>query len=161
VGKAYISKGYSQTKRLGFDLARKILKLGSGKKALVLGLKGDLGGGKTTFLQGFARGLKVKEKVLSPTFVIMRRFKIPKNKSCFSDFYHMDSYRIKKPKEIQELGFKKIVSSSNNIVAIEWADKISKALPEKTIWIDFDFIDKNKRKITVKSNQAKWKIKSL
>jgi len=158
VKKVYITKNYSQTKKLGFDLAKKILKFGTDKKALVLGLRGDLGGGKTTFLQGFARGLGIKEKVLSPTFVIMRRFRIPKNKGRFSYFYHIDSYRIKRPEEIQGLGFKKIVSFPENIVAIEWADKISKALPGKTFWIIFDFINKNKRKIAINDNLSKWKI---
>jgi tRNA threonylcarbamoyladenosine biosynthesis protein TsaE len=140
----------AETKHLGEFLARKI----AGKKrrkALIFGLKGDLGGGKTTFLQGFAKGLGIKQKVLSPTFLIMKRFELknPRIKQ-FSNFYHFDCYRIIKSKEILSLGFKTIISDPKNIIAIEWADRIKKILPKNTIWINFEFVDKNKRKIRIK-----------
>jgi len=86
-----------QTKKAGKLLAEEILKSKPGKKAFVIGLVGDLGGGKTTFLQGFSRGLGIKGRVLSPTFIIMRRF---------NNFYHVDCYRIKKPQELIDLGLK-------------------------------------------------------
>lgn len=133
----------SQTKRAGRLLAGQILKNKSGKKASILGLVGDLGGGKTTFLQGFAKGLGIKEKITSPTFVILKKFQISKLKT----FYHIDCYRIKKPEELLDLNFKKIISSPPNIIAIEWADKIRKIMPKETIWINFDFIDNKTRKI--------------
>lgn len=124
-------------------MAGQILKNKSGKKASILGLVGDLGGGKTTFLQGFAKGLGIKEKITSPTFVILKKFQISKLKT----FYHIDCYRIKKPEELLDLNFKKIISSPPNIIAIEWADKIRKIMPKETIWINFDFIDNKTRKI--------------
>ena len=81
----------SQTKKLGFQLAKEVLKMKAGKKeAFVLALKGELGSGKTTFLQGFAKGLAVKERVLSPTFIIMKRFLIPGSKTGFLNFYHFE-----------------------------------------------------------------------
>ena len=76
----YLSKSSSQTKKLGESLAKKFLKEKKQKGAKILGLEGDLGGGKTTFLQGFAKGLGLKEKILSPTFIIMRKFKIQNSK---------------------------------------------------------------------------------
>ena len=124
------------------------------KKAFVLGLEGDLGGGKTTFLQGFAKGLGIKEKILSPTFVLMKRFSIKKNKSGFKDFYHLDCYRIENPKEILSLGFKKIISNSNNIVAIEWADRVKKILPKDILILKFEFINETTRKIWLKKKNA-------
>lgn len=130
-----------QTKRVGARLAKEILKPDVRKKAAVLGLVGDLGGGKTTFLQGLAKGLGLKEKILSPTFIIMRRIK---------NFYHIDCYRIKKPKEVLDLDFKKIISNPQNIVAIEWADRIKKIMPPKTIWIHFKFINLKTRRIAIK-----------
>lgn len=136
--------GPSQTKKIGEVLAKDILKT-SANKALVLGLVGDLGGGKTTFLQGFARGLGIKEKILSPTFVIFRKFKI--QSSSFYFFYHFDCYRLKRKEEILDLGLEKIISNSQNIVAIEWADRIKKIMPEETLWIEFEFIDTKTRKI--------------
>lgn len=146
----YLTKNPTQTKKVGIILAEKIL--GSyfhRKKAVIFGLKGDLGGGKTTFLQGFARGLKIKSKILSPTFVLMKRFEIPfpKKQQKYGDFYHIDCYRTNSSKEISDLGFQEIISEPKNIIAIEWAEKISEILPENTIWIKFIVIDKNTRKI--------------
>lgn len=144
-----VTNDSSQTKKLGKSLAKKIIKA-KRNRALVFGLKGDLGGGKTTFLQGFGKGLGIKQRVLSPTFVIMKKYKLP---NCpiaqLSNFYHIDCYRIQKPKEILDLGFKQIVSDPKNIVAVEWAERIKKILPQNTIWIKFEFIDKNKRKIRI------------
>ncbi|MBZ1345120.1 MAG: tRNA (adenosine(37)-N6)-threonylcarbamoyltransferase complex ATPase subunit type 1 TsaE [Candidatus Nealsonbacteria bacterium] len=146
-----------QTKKLGKILAEEILKTKPKKTALLIGLEGSLGGGKTTFLQGFARGLRIKEKILSPTFIIMRKFEIRPallkglwQNSEFKNFYHIDCYRIEKPKEILDLGFKEIISNPQNIVTIEWAEKIKKVLPRNTIWINFEFIDKNTRKLIIK-----------
>ena len=137
-----------ETQELGKVLAKEILKQDLNKTVMVLALRGDLGGGKTTFLQGFAKGLGVKKKILSPTFVIMKRFKI--NIKHFKNFYHIDYYRIKNEKDILELGLKEIISDPKNIVAIEWSERIKKILPKSTIIIKFDFIDKNKREIVFK-----------
>lgn len=145
--KNYFTENSAQTKRLGEATAKKILRSGRGEGAVVLGLIGDLGGGKTTFLQGFAKGLGVKQKITSPTFVIMKRF--PVSHSVFYNFYHIDCYRIQKPKEILDLGLKEIVLDFQNIVAIEWADRIKKALPKDALILKFGFINKNKRKIVV------------
>ena len=73
----YLTNSFTQTKKLGEKLAKEILNFPLKKKAVALALIGDLGGGKTTFLQGFARGLGVKGKILSPTFVIMKKFQVP------------------------------------------------------------------------------------
>lgn len=146
MGKNYLANSPAQTKKLAEDLAEKILKKKPGKRALVIGLVGELGGGKTTFLQGFAKGLGIKNKVLSPSFVIMRKFRIPKTKLWL---YHFDCYRLQKPKEILDLGFKEILSSPENIVALEWADRVKKIMPKDTLWIKFKFIDEKKRKIAI------------
>jgi len=173
----YLTVNPSQTKKLGEILAKEVLKTKPprrkafsflrGKKkrapkeylryltgrALIFGLEGDLGGGKTTFLQGFAKGLGIKERILSPTFVLMKRFKI--KVSRFKYFYHIDCYRIKKPKEILDLGFKEIISNPKNIVAIEWVDRVRKILPRGTLILKFQFADENKRKITIKQKNGK------
>ncbi len=163
----YLTNNYFQTRKLGEILAREILKTKPKSKALVVGLEGDLGGGKTTFLQGLARGLGINQKILSPTFVIMRKYEVRSTKkrrkrssglhTSYFRLYHIDCYRIQKPKEILELGFKKIVSDPQNIAAIEWADRIQKIVPKDAIWIEFEFIDKKTRKITVKNQKSKFK----
>ena len=144
----HITNSPSQTRKIAEILAKKILRTPLEKKALILRLEGDLGGGKTTFLQGFAKGLGIKEKILSPTFVIMKKYKIPTGlMGKFQSFYHIDCYRIKKQKEILNLEFKEIISNPKNIIAIEWAEKIKKMLPQDAFSIKFDFLSKNKRKI--------------
>ena len=138
-----------QTRDLGKKIAKKVLGKKQ-KRAFVLALKGDLGGGKTTFLQGFAKGLGIKEKILSPTFVIMKRFEILSRNikiSKYQSFYHIDCYRIKSPKDISELGLKEILSDSKNIIAIEWAERIKKILPKGALCLDFEFKGKNKREV--------------
>ncbi|HOA47718.1 MAG TPA: tRNA (adenosine(37)-N6)-threonylcarbamoyltransferase complex ATPase subunit type 1 TsaE, partial [Candidatus Pacearchaeota archaeon] len=64
-------------------------------------------------------------------------------------FYHFDCYRIEDPKEILDLEFKKIIENPQNIVIFEWGDKIKKILPDDCFKIKFEFLDKNKRKITI------------
>jgi len=124
--------------KVGKYLSNEILKeILENKKAIVIGLEGDLGSGKTTFVQGIAKGLGIKGKITSPTFVIMRKY----------DFlYHIDCYRIKS-KDLLELDFKEIIKQSGNIVVIEWAERIKKVLPKDVIWMKFEYLDKDKRKI--------------
>ena len=136
----FISKSTEETQKIAKLLAEEILKAPLKKKARVLALTGNLGGGKTTFLQGFAQEMGIKEKINSPTFVIMKRFK---------NFYHFDCYRIQKQKDILDLGFEKIINNPKNIVAIEWADKIKKIIPKDTLWIKFEHLGGNKRRIMI------------
>lgn len=128
-----------------------------GKQAIILGLIGELGSGKTTFLKGFAKGLGIKEKILSPTFIIMKRFSI--SHSFFRNFYHFDCYRIEKPKELLILGFEKIISDPKNIICLEWAEKIKKILPQNNLIIKFDFINSKTRKIIINQNPKNLKVK--
>jgi len=140
-----ISKSASQTERIGEELVVEILK-NAKNNAFVIGLRGDLGGGKTTFLKGLARGLGVDGTVLSPTFIIFRRYDI--KKGHFKRFYHFDCYRIESENEMVTLGFNKIVADSENIVAIEWSERVGRILTDDTLKIDFEFIDEETRKIS-------------
>lgn len=137
--KVFLTKSSTATKKLGEKLAKYFSSFTD--PPIILALQGDLGSGKTTFLQGFAKGLGIKEKITSPTFVIVKRFK---------NFYHFDCYRINKPEEILKLGFKEIITNPKNIVAIEWSEKIQKILPKKAIKLKLEFIDQNTRKIVIK-----------
>lgn len=146
-----ISLSPTNTKKLGENLAKKILK-GKIKKRILL-LEGELGSGKTTFLKGFAKGLSIKERILSPSFVIFKRFEIKKSKK-FKNFYHFDCYRIKDKKEILKLGLKKILKDPKNIVAFEWPEIIEKIIPNKKIKIIFQILGKRKRKIIFEKNST-------
>ena len=148
--KKFITKSEKETEKLGKEFGKKILKEKPGKTAKILFLEGDLGGGKTTFLKGFARGLGIKEKILSPTFILIRKFNIKHRTSNFKHFYHIDCYRIEKPREILNLGFKKIVKDPKNILAIEWANRIHQIIPKKALQIKFKILNKNQRQIMIK-----------
>jgi tRNA threonylcarbamoyladenosine biosynthesis protein TsaE len=149
----FITHSPQETKKIAKNLINFLLK----NKTFFLNpkiifLKGKLGSGKTTFLQGFVAPLKIKEKILSPTFVIIKRFKINKKRCNFTTFYHIDCYRLKNEKEILNLNFKEIISDPKNIVAIEWPEKIKKILPQKGIKIYFQILDLKRRKIKIKFN---------
>ncbi|KPJ56820.1 hypothetical protein AMJ49_03685 [Parcubacteria bacterium DG_74_2] len=158
----YFTDTPSATRRLGEKLAKRILKTAPCSNAFVIGLIGDLGSGKTTFLQGFSKGLGVKEKILSPTFVILKRFQLNNlTIKQFNNFYHIDCYRIKKSKELLELGFKEIISEPKNIVAVEWVDRVRKVLPKDALIIKFDFIAQNTRRVKIKQWNKKKRSGSL
>jgi tRNA threonylcarbamoyladenosine biosynthesis protein TsaE len=143
---------------VGRILGEEITELFLKDKPFVLGLEGELGGGKTTFLKGLAKGFGIKEKILSPTFLIFKKFKIPLQKRNSKTkrnirprfFYHLDCYRIEKEKDLLDLGFQKIIADPDNVIAVEWADKIKKIMPLNTIWIKFRFMNKNKREIVIR-----------
>ena len=132
-----------QTKNLAANIARSI----PSKGPIVFGLQGELGSGKTTFVQGFAKSLGIKEKVLSPTFLIVKRFAIPNTERFL---YHIDCYRVENSKELLQLGWKDIVQDPKNIVLVEWAERIKEILPKDIRMIEFLHEGQNKRTITVK-----------
>ncbi|MBI2614012.1 MAG: tRNA (adenosine(37)-N6)-threonylcarbamoyltransferase complex ATPase subunit type 1 TsaE [Candidatus Levybacteria bacterium] len=132
--KVFITKNSQETKKLGRDFAKTL------KKGDVVCLYGDLGSGKTTFTQGLAEGLGIKEKIISPTFLIIRTYP-PKN------FYHVDLYRVAN-NNLQELGLQEILKDPSNITAIEWAQNLKEELPKKRIDIIFSHEKENTRRIT-------------
>lgn len=143
-----ITNSSQETKKIGMKLAMTIKKGRADPMcALVIALEGDLGSGKTTFIQGLAAGLGVKENVLSPTFVIQKNFSLASDN--YKDFYHIDAYRLKNPEELLELGFGDLIKNSENIIIIEWADKIKKILPKDILKIEFKNLGENKRKILI------------
>lgn len=142
----FITENAKETQKLAAKIVGNLI----GKKhqgALVLGLVGELGAGKTTFIQGLARALKIKERVLSPTFVILKRFAISDLR--FANLYHLDCYRIEKLEELQVLGLREIIKEPENLVVVEWAEKIRKVLPKETIWIEFEHLGEDRRKIKI------------
>ena len=134
----YESLGTEQTKAIAKKLAKDFT---SG----VIALTGDLGAGKTTFTQGFAEGLGIKDKIISPTFVLMRIHKIPKSKKVLKRsrklcLYHIDLYRLEGREQFLGLGLEEIISDTNNIILIEWAEKAKDLLPKNTTWITLENI---------------------
>lgn len=141
----YKTNSFEETQKVAEDLAKKILKNKPSRQAFVIALEGELGAGKTSFVQGFSKGFGIKEKITSPTFNIYKNYKLQAKN--YKLFYHFDCYRIERPEEILALGFKEIISNPQNIVAIEWPEKIKKVLPKNTYWLFFNFIDDTVREI--------------
>jgi tRNA threonylcarbamoyladenosine biosynthesis protein TsaE len=114
----------------------------------VIALYGDLGAGKTIFAQGIAKGLKIKRKITSPTFVFMRSYSFIKNKQPLT-FYHLDLYRGEENSDFRALGLEEIFSQ-DSIVVLEWAEKITKSLPKKRIDITIERVNEKTRKIKIR-----------
>lgn len=142
-----ISQSLQETRKFARDLALALTKFVIKDQGLILALEGELGAGKTAFVQGFAKGLGIREKILSPTFVLIKKY--PLKNMPYKSFYHIDCYRLKKSKDLLGLGFEEIISNSQNIVALEWADKLKITLRKHPIKIKFKFINKNKRHILI------------
>lgn len=142
----YLSNSSQKTQKLAKEIAKEILlkkcflKI---KEALIIKLRGELGAGKTTFLKGFAAGIGIKDKILSPTFVIIKRF--PLKNIYFENFFHIDCYRLENTQDAKSIDLKKILKERKNIVAIEWPDKIKDLLNGKSITIDIKFNNRNKK----------------
>ena len=140
--KVFITNNSEETKKLGRDFAKEL------KRGVAVCLYGDLGSGKTTFAQGLALGLGIKQRIISPTFIIVRNYRIKNHESRIMNFYHIDLYRIESERDIEGLGIEEILEDSSNIVVIEWAEKLNKLLPKKRIDVRFFYKKENVRKIT-------------
>lgn len=143
-----------QTKQLAGLLAKEILnkKNFSKNSALVLSLSGDLGAGKTSFAQGFLRAAGVKGKITSPTFTLIKNYKLLTanyglRTTNYKLIYHIDCYRLHKPKELLSLGLKEIFSDPQNIILIEWPERIKSYLPKNIIKLKFKYGQKENERI--------------
>lgn len=115
-------------------------------RALVVALLGDLGSGKTTFVQAVARLLGVEESLTSPTFVIEKFYPLPLG-GVFNRLIHIDCYRLDSPSELQHLGWEEIITNESNLIMIEWADKVAELLPPDHLTVNFTFVDETVREI--------------
>lgn len=155
--KTFRTARVAQTKKFASVLARAALSLFAHAPmphALVMGLEGTLGSGKTTFAQGFARGLGIKEKISSPTFVLLKKYRVPPARRARRHatplaFYHIDCYRLARAQDLAALGFQDIVSDPRAIVLVEWSDRVRRLLPKHRITIHFAHAGKNRRRISI------------
>ena len=116
------------------------------QNALIVGLYGELGSGKTTFVKGIAKVFGLEKTITSPTFVIEKIYKL-KNQ-VFDNLIHIDAYRLKNEKELLNLGWREISKNPKNIIFIEWPENVNDILPSDAKNIKFRFVDKNVREIT-------------
>ena len=144
-----LTKSAKETKNFGRKISANL------KGGETLALVGDLGSGKTTFVQGLAEGLGIDGRVTSPTFILMREHELPVDDkpSNIGKLYHLDLYRLEKniKREVEDLGLPDIWEKGEDVVVVEWAEKAKEVFPENTIWINFDYINENERKIVIKN----------
>lgn len=143
LSESYFSASAAETKRIAAHLAKKIWK--AARPATVL-LMGNLGSGKTTFAQGFAHELGIKKRLVSPSFVIARRYSL---KQGFS-LWHADFYRLNS-EEAENIDFTRSESDQKEIWLIEWPKKKNVKKLKNLIKISFSAGERpNERKINIK-----------
>lgn len=118
----------------------------------VLALTGELGSGKTRFVQGLARGMGVPAEipVTSPTFTLLGIYgqgRLP--------LYHFDFFRVSCAAELRQIGAEEYLWG-DGVSAVEWADRAREAMPEQALWIDFKQTAQT-REIEFYSDAGKWK----
>ncbi len=170
--KTIITSNFQATQKLGQELAKNLI------PGQIICLSGDLGTGKTTFVQGILNGLGIKGPYTSPTFVIVKEYKKKNTKhpsrlvetTCRREagktqitnkpqttnhkpqtIYHIDAYRVNE-KDILNLGWEEIILEPGNLIVIEWAERIKKIIPGSAQWINFHWEGKERRKIVFKQN---------
>jgi tRNA threonylcarbamoyladenosine biosynthesis protein TsaE len=134
-----LSASADETRQLGMQLAQEL------RAGDCLGLIGQLGAGKTTFVQGLAAGLGAAEPVSSPSFVLMREY------HGRLTLYHVDAYRITKLDELREIGLEDLVLAEG-VVAIEWGEKASGLLPHGCIEVRLEILPDQRRRIRIQTN---------
>lgn len=138
-----ISKSLKETEEVAKKFADS---LKQGSTATVVGLCGDLGSGKTTFVQAVGRLLGIREPITSPTFVILKRFKI--QDSRFKNLVHIDAYRLERGEELLRIGWNGIAKNPENLILMEWPERVADILPRKNYTeLSFEFVDESTRKI--------------
>jgi len=109
-----ISLSLEETQKIGYNIGKKL------RGGEVIFLSGILGAGKTELIRGIAKGLGVKSRITSPTFNILRVYRIPGN----GNLYHFDCYRLKKYADLVELGWEEILADPDAIIVLEWPECI-------------------------------------
>jgi len=142
----FISHSLKETEKIVSDFV-KSLPLGEGSgKATVVGLYGELGAGKTTFTQIIAKQFGIKETVTSPTFVIEKIYELTGQK--FLHLIHIDAYRLESGDELMHLGWKDIIADPQNIILIEWPERVAEIMPEH-VKINLQHSSENTREIDI------------
>lgn len=133
----FLSNNPAETEQIAGELAKKL------EKGTVIAFRGNLGMGKTCFTRGLATGLGYKGEVNSPTFALVNEYfggRLP--------LYHFDMYRISSWDELYSSGYFEYLEL-DGIIAAEWSENIENALPQNTIYVEFEALSETRRKISI------------
>ncbi len=128
----FISRSVDQTQRLGARLGT-LLRGGD-----VICLQGALGSGKTTLTQGIGRGWGAQERLVSPSFVLIREYARAEDDQRF---YHVDLYRVSGADEAWSLGLDDFLGVKDAVSVIEWAERAESVIPPDHLWIELAFVE--------------------
>ena len=142
----FISRSPEQTRRVGMRLGG-MLQAGD-----VIGLVGDLGSGKTTFMQGVASGWGSLDPVSSPTFVLVNVYRHPGGGRLF----HLDAYRLSGALEAEDLDITAMLDAGPLVA--EWSERIQKALPRDYLQVAMTYIDDNCRDLILSAHGMRYEL---
>lgn len=128
-----ISHSEKETEKIARKLAKKL------RGGEIIGLIGNLGAGKTVFVRGLAKAFGIKKPITSPSFVLLKPYKIKDSRFKIKELVHVDAYRLKNEKDLIDIGIKDWLGKKDTISIIEWADRVKKILPKNAIKIKIKF----------------------
>ena len=142
-------KSLTDLESLADDFLKKLKK---GKRATLVTLTGDLGSGKTAFTQRVGKILGIKAKITSPTFVIQKKYELspsePKEISTsYKQLIHIDAYRLNNGRDLLVLDWDEIMNNPDNLILLEWPERVKDIVPTSAKKISFKFIDDSSREI--------------
>jgi tRNA threonylcarbamoyladenosine biosynthesis protein TsaE len=140
----FLSQSPEQTRRLGQRLGA-VLQIGD-----LICLQGDLGAGKTTFVQGIAQGWGSRDAVSSPTFIIVNVYRNRDEKQLF----HLDTYRLDSVWEAEELDLQSM--QAQGPLLIEWPERMERLIQRDRLWIKFEHVDQEKRQMKMTSHGKRY-----
>ncbi len=142
----FFSRSPEQTRRIGRRLG------GALQAGDVICLQGDLGAGKTTFVQGVAQGWGSRDAVSSPTFILVNVYR----REDESRLFHMDAYRLDSAPEAAELDLDAMLAQGP--LLIEWPERIDGLVPDERLWINFEHVDEEEREMNFKATGKRYDV---
>ena len=140
----FFSRSPEQTRRVGMRLG------GALQTGDVICLQGDLGAGKTTFVQGLAQGWGSMDSVSSPTFILVNEYR----RADQSQLFHMDAYRLDSTPEAEELDLDSMLAAGALI--IEWPERMDGLVPAERLWVQLEYVDEEEREMKFKASGERY-----
>ena len=140
----FFSRSPEQTRRIGVRLG------GALQAGDLICLQGDLGAGKTTFVQGIAQGWGSLDSVSSPTFILVNLYR----RDDQSQLFHMDAYRLDSTPEAEELDLDSMLADSALI--IEWPERMAGLIPIERLWVNLEYVDDEERKMKFNASGKRY-----
>ena len=140
----FFSRSPEQTRRLGTRLG------GALQAGDVICLQGDLGAGKTTFVQGVAQGWGSVDAVSSPTFILINEYR----RADTSQLFHMDAYRLDSTAEAELLDLDSMLA--DGALIIEWPERIPGLIPAERLWVQLEHVDEEEREMKFKASGTRY-----